>query len=186
MNAGEREVEATPSEGFVLLRTLGLDRSLVREPVAEVLDLIAVTASGAVPYVCANGVIAGRWAATRVWRRRPLVAVMGERTLRERATSLAVANGQFATGDRWLAPRAHPGDGRLAVLIDANAVWRARAVDRRMILGEHVPDRRIHQLRPLTLEVDGPPWPLRADGVAGQGHLPARFDVVPGALTLWV
>src|SRR5207302_1901368 len=79
INDGEREVEIIPSASFALLETFGLARAdRVREPRAERLDLIAVTAAGAQPYLAANAVVAGGWAGE--WgRRRPLKAVMGNR-----------------------------------------------------------------------------------------------------------
>ena len=120
-----------------------------------------------------------------LWR-PVLTAVMGDRTLAKQASSLAVCNGQFLADGRWIAPRAHPADGRLAVLIDGNPWWRARKVARRMRLGDHVPDRRIHQLRPEEIGVDGARWPMEADGIAERAHLPAQFRVRPGGLTLWL
>ena len=44
----------------------------------------------------------------------------------------------------------------------------------------------IRQLRPEEIEVSGAAWPLQADGIDGRGQLPARFEVVPGALAIWV
>ena len=186
INDGAREVDADPNEDFELLRTLGLARPRWRDPEVEVLDLIAVGAEGAQAYVAANAVVAGLWASGRGLLRSHVHAVMGERVLDVRATSLAVCNGQFAAPARWIAPRAHPADGRLAVLIDGNRRWRGRALMARMARGDHVPDRRIHQLRPLTLAVAGPRWPLTADGIADRGRLPATFRILPGALRLTV
>jgi hypothetical protein len=185
VNDGEREVEVMPSGHFDLLRTFGLTVAVEREPVAMTVDLLEVDAAGADPYLAVNMVLAGLWAGQR-GRRRLLVAVMGERRFADRATSMAVANGQFAAGGRWLAPRAHPADGRLAVLVDGQRRGPARRRAHLMAQGEHVPHRDIHQFRPLTLEVEGPRWALDADGTAGRGRLPARFSILPGALTLLV
>ena len=186
INDGEREIRVVPGEGFELLRTFGLARDGAPMEWSQRIDLVQVEPTGAEPYLAANAVVAGMWESGRrvVARRRPLVTRMGERTLEVRATSLAVCNGQFVAPARWLAPRAHPADGRLAVLIDGNRGHRARALMKRMPLGDHVPDRLIHQLRPLELEVDGAAWPLQADGIAGRGRLPARFTVQPGSLLL--
>ena len=186
INDGEREVEAVANDGFELLRTFGLARPPVHDPRPHRLDLIEVAATGADTYVVANGVLAGAWAGRRLLRRHTVVAVMGARRLETRASSVAVCNGQFAAPARWIAPRAHPSDGRLAVLVDENGVLAGRLLARRMPLGEHVPHRRIHQLRPLAVSVEGPRWPLEADGLPRRGRLPARFHVVPGGLTLWM
>jgi diacylglycerol kinase family enzyme len=186
VNDGVFEVTARPSEGFEFLRTLGLARSEpVREPQPEHFDLIQVTSAGAAPYLAANAVVAGAWAG-RQRRRSRYKATMGARVLRGLASSVAVCNGQFVAPARWLAPRAHPADGRLAVLIDENRFLRARRLSRAMPLGEHVPTHAVHQLRPATLRLEGPRWSLEADGLPGRGRLPALFEVVPGALCLWV
>lgn len=186
VNAGHTELEAVPNEHFELLRTWGRARPPIGDPQPERLDLIRVTAEGVEPYLAANAVLAGHWAEGTLARRRRLRAVMGERVLELAASSLAVCNGQFAAPARWIAPRAHPADGRLAVLVDGNRPWRARALARRMVLGEHVPDRLVHQLRPTELWTQGPSWALEADGIKGRGRLPARFEIVPLALTLWM
>ncbi len=92
--------------------------------------------------------------------------------------TVAVMNGQYV-GDWDVAPRAHPGDGRLDV-IDADLSlgdrWKARS---RLAGGTHVPHPDIAQSRVRSWEVElDRAMPVRLDGepVAVARHVEARVE----------
>ena len=99
------------------------------------------------------------------------------------ACALAVANGEYL-GDLDVAPKAHPGDGKLEVL-----VFEGRATDLwpmagRLRGGAHLPHPRVRELRPSSLRVSGR-GRLFADG-CDVGRLPADIVVRPGHLRIAV
>ncbi len=107
------------------------------------------------------------------WWRGPVVAVM---------------NAQYL-GAWDVAPRAHPGDGRLDVLsvpasFPVGDRWKARA---RLPSGTHVPHPAIEQRRAAEWSVDlGRPTPVRLDGVLVGPARHLTVTVEPDALTVVV
>lgn len=104
----------------------------------------------------------------RSWWRGPLVAVMNAEWL----------------GSWDVAPRAHPGDGRVDVLEVVELAWRDRLrARRRLPSGTHVPHPGIRERRvsSLHLELDRP-TPVALDGTeawsARQVHLAVEADAL--------
>jgi hypothetical protein len=130
-------------------------------------DVLRVEVDGVVDWCCCHVVARRRW-----WR--------GE--------IVAAMNAQHV-GAWDVAPRAHPGDGKVDVVrADPAMSWRDRARARsRLALGTHVPHPHIEVRqrselelefdRPLRLELDGEVW-MRASSV--------RIVVLPDALTVVV
>jgi YegS/Rv2252/BmrU family lipid kinase len=97
------------------------------------------------------------------------------------------ANGRFFGGGMEVAPRARPDDGLLDVtVIPGISKLRLLCELPRIYRGAHLGVAGVRALRGRTLEADplgdDPPF-VEIDGEP-LGRLPARFDVVPGALTL--
>jgi hypothetical protein len=161
-----------PDSRSDIARALGLTPGAVPGGDREVeLDAIAVRAAdgadGAVPAVAANMVVLGtppdrlgrlsRSVATRI-------VVDGAAWFDGDLTTAVVANGQFLRG-LDVAPRGHPGDGRLEVQAYHLAPGERRGMRARLGSGTHLPHPRIGQQqarrveirarRPLALEVDG-------------------------------
>lgn len=103
-----------------------------------------------------------------------------------RGRIVVVANAAFL--GRWnIAPRAHPGDGRLDVL-DADPTfgdrWKARG---RLPSGTHVPHPAIteRRVRALQLDLDGP-TPVTVDGAPVGPARTLSVRVEPDALDVWI
>lgn len=119
-----------------------------------------------------------RLAALHPWR-DPLDIEMGDVVREYVASGMLVANGQFL-GDLDVAPRAHPGDGRLEVLVfegRATDVWQMLP---RLRTGTHLPHPRVRELRPAKLSITSS-GRLFGDGV-DVGRCPATISVRPGRL----
>ncbi|MDT8447738.1 MAG: diacylglycerol kinase family lipid kinase [bacterium] len=102
-----------------------------------------------------------------------------------RALSVAVANGQFFGGGMWIAPQARNNDGYLEVVVlgDLNpleVVTKFAHIYR----GTHLGMPNVYHYRAQSLEAQCDPtsW-IDLDGEA-PGQLPAKFEVLPLALTL--
>ena len=104
-------------------------------------------------------------------------------------SSLVVANGRYAGGGMKLAPRATLNDGLLdvAVIGDGDLKEQLRLLpklyDGTYIDSPLVEVFRCQSLSAVPCDPDGEPAWLDIDGES-PGRLPARFDVIPGALTL--
>ncbi len=122
---------------------------------------------------------------TRLTFRTPVLRVVGER--REESGSahdVIVANAQYGRHGIRLSPRSFPGDGALDLLIMTGPRSQQVRLLPKMFRGEHVPDDSILEFRARHIEVDcDRPIPLHADG-AYLGTTPARFELVPEAITL--
>ncbi|HSL59532.1 MAG TPA: hypothetical protein VK866_16920 [Acidimicrobiales bacterium] len=117
---------------------------------------------------------------------RPFVAHVVARRRGWRGRVVAIMNAE-RVGDWKLAPRAHPGDGRLDVLDGQLGLDQRLAARSRVRTGDHVPHPAIAERRVRALEVDlGAAIPVRIDGVAcGRArHLTVRVE--PGGLTVVV
>ena len=103
-----------------------------------------------------------------------------------RGRLLVVANASFV-GPWNIAPRAHPGDGRLDVL-DANPSLAVRwAARRRLPAGTHVPHPAIAQRRVTEARFDlDPPLDVYLDGRQLNRASQLVVTVEPAALEVWL
>lgn len=114
--------------------------------------------------------------------RHPFVAHLVARRSWWRGRVVAVMNAQFI-GSWDVAPRGHPGDGRLDVLdgdLQLGERWKARS---RLTTGTHLPHPGIHQIRRATWSTTfDRPTPIRLDGevVATARHV--EVEVEPDTL----
>jgi len=102
-------------------------------------------------------------------------------------TFAAVANGRFFGGGMQVAPHARPDDGLLdVVVVPGFGKLRLAAELPRLYRGTHLAIPGVRALRGRVLEarpLGGEPPFVEIDGEP-LGHVPARFEVLPGALTL--
>jgi diacylglycerol kinase family enzyme len=115
-------------------------------------------------------------------------AVVDGRVVHEGAASaVVVASGQHLRG-LDVAPRGHPGDGRLEVQVYALARGERRAMRGRLATASHLPHPRIHTTGGRRVEVTatGAPFAVETDGrmCASAAHL--LVEIVPGAFFLLV
>jgi len=103
----------------------------------------------------------------RAWHRSHVVTVeVDGRALHDGpATTVVIANGQFS-GAADLAPRGHPGDGRLEIQVYAVPRRERRAMRARLPTGTHLPHPRITTTtgRDVTVHVTGRALPVALDG----------------------
>jgi hypothetical protein len=115
------------------------------------------------------------------WSRRASVTVSVDgRVVHEgTASSVVVASGQYLRGAD-VVPRGHPGDGRLEVQVYAPRRGEAHEVRRRLAVGTHLPNPRIHQTSGTTVEVvTARTWPIELDGIPVPGASRIRITVIP-------
>lgn len=98
----------------------------------------------------------------------------------------AVMNAQW-WGDRDMAPRSHPGDGRLDTLVGAVPLRQLLQARSRVRSGQHVPHPAITTARPKRFEhTFASARRIRIDGVRrGSGHAIA-VEIVPNAVSVLV
>ncbi len=97
---------------------------------------------------------------------------------------LVVANCQFFGGAMKVAPRALPDDGKFNVQIYTGERSQMFAMTMKIYRGEHLPHPDVTEYQSATVELDPPtPLLLEADGEV-LGYTPARFSLLPKALTL--
>lgn len=103
-----------------------------------------------------------------------------------RGRALVVANAAFR-GPENLAPRAHPGDGRLDVLEAELPRGQRRAARRRLRTGTHVPHPAIRQRRitAATWRLD-PGTVVSVDGTRWGTGTELAVRIEPAAVTVWV
>jgi YegS/Rv2252/BmrU family lipid kinase len=101
----------------------------------------------------------------------------------------AVANGRFFGGGMMMAPDANPQDGAFDLVIMRDTSVGDLFKDSGALYdGTHVENEKVIVTRTTWVEaepIDAKPVLLDIDGEA-PGKLPARFDILPGALTLRV
>lgn len=179
-----------PGHGADLARAIGLG---VNGPIGVtevVLDALLVELGGdddAGPFVAVNavelGAVADRLGRYRR-RHRYSVSIDARPAWSGRAAGLLVANGQFLRGHD-VAPRGHPGDGRLEVQIYAMGPGERAEMRRRLATGIHVPHPGIMESRGRRIEVKtSRPTPVIADGVAVGTTRDLLVSVLSGALRL--
>ena len=111
-------------------------------------------------------------------------AVIG--SVRWRRGAVAIMNAAFI-GTRNIAPRAHPGDGKVDVVrLDLDLSDRIKAW-KRMVTGTHVPhpDITIRQRRDGAIELDRPAR-VRVDGRSVGTSATVRYRVISGAVVVAV
>jgi YegS/Rv2252/BmrU family lipid kinase len=110
----------------------------------------------------------------------------GERIHEGPLVLAAAANGRFFGGGMQVAPGARPDDGLFdVVVIPGFGKLRLAAELPRIYRGTHLAVKGVLALRGRVLEalpLGEPPW-VEIDGEP-LGRLPARFEVLPGALTV--
>jgi len=114
------------------------------------------------------------------------ISVDGERVFDGPLSVAAVANGPYFGGGMRVAPNAHIDDGVFDWVI-VPGMHRLSLLGKFPLLytGSHVRDPQILQGRGRVIEARGVAGPIRLD-VDGEslGVLPARFELLPGAITL--
>jgi len=103
-------------------------------------------------------------------------------------TAVAVANGAWFGGGMKVAPGADVSDGLFDVVIIRGAArLRVLTLMKSIYSGKHVksPLVSIHRARLVEVWPAGEAAPVDSDGEA-PGHIPARFEILPGAVNLLV
>ncbi len=99
----------------------------------------------------------------------------------------AVANGRYFGGGMKMAPDAEPDDGLFDVVIMRDTTFGELFTGSgSLYAGTHLANPKVVHFRARSLTatpLDGAPVLLDVDGEA-PGRLPARFDILPGAITL--
>jgi hypothetical protein len=181
-------VRYTPAAGADFARSVGLGSGGPGGAAAVTVDAMLLdTESGPEPVV--NAIEVGRGPdRLRGWSRRHrlTVTVDGRPFWSGRAAGVVVANGQFLRGVD-LAPRGHPGDGRLEVQVYALARGQIRRMRQRLATGTHLPHPGIAERTGRDVEIDADaPLPIRADGTSRKASRHVRIRVHPGALRILV
>jgi len=163
----------------------------------EQLDTVSVVSSGAAKVEAVNAVwwgfgrIAGLVAGKKGrWRqalrlaglspfRRSLDLSMGSVQRSFQASGLLIGNGEFVS-DLDVAPRAHPGDGKLDLFVFEGPAWQVWRMLPRMPRGTWLPHPFVREYHPEQIELKGS-GRLLVDGVDA-GRLPALVAVRPGRL----
>ena len=101
--------------------------------------------------------------------------------------TVGLGNGQFCGGGMHITPTADPGDGWFeGIIIEHRPVWKTLGLTASIYSGTHAKYDFVHtfRARSLVAEIEGDhPAFLDLDGEA-PGVIPARFDILPGALNL--
>ncbi|HEX2150176.1 MAG TPA: diacylglycerol kinase family protein [Actinomycetota bacterium] len=98
--------------------------------------------------------------------------------------NVVVANGQFIRSGVRLALKAHPGDGKLDVLIQKGNKRDFVETMTKSLKGEHLPSPKIKEYLASRVEVAAKAaLPVEVDGRLG-GQTPAIFELVPQAFRL--
>ncbi|MFN2526878.1 MAG: diacylglycerol kinase family protein [Actinomycetota bacterium] len=100
--------------------------------------------------------------------------------------NMVVANGQFFGGGMKIAPKAAPTDGVLDVQIEHARKREAIALMPKIFRGEHLPHPDIEEFKRARLSITSErPLLIEADGEV-LGYTPARFELLPEAVSLKV
>ncbi len=122
-------------------------------------------------------------AAWGTFRRQPTRVVVEGGELTEQLCNVVVANGQFFGGGMRVAPRALPDDGRFSVQAWGGSVGDLVRAGRQLRRGDHLARPDVREWRSPTAEVmTRRPAVVEADGEV-LGHGPARFELLPHALS---
>lgn len=124
------------------------------------------------------------WAALATFRVPNGAVKMDRRSYGGPLANVVVANGQFIRGGVRLALKAHPGDGKLDVLIQKGSKRDFVETISLSLKGEHLPSPKIKEYLAARVEISATtPLPIEVDGRLG-GTTPAIFEVVPQAFRL--
>jgi YegS/Rv2252/BmrU family lipid kinase len=136
---------------------------------------------GKVSYLWATLAVFSRWRNDEV-----RVTVDGE-TRSGRMHDVVVANGRYFGGGMMICPEAEPDDGLFDVLTIGDLTKRDLLLTLpKTYRGRHLPHPKAELLRGAVVEIEtGTPLPVELDGEQ-PGTTPARFEIVPQALSLRV
>jgi diacylglycerol kinase family enzyme len=126
------------------------------------------------------------------WRHKRLRVTVDGHVKRDiTGQGIVVANCQYYGGGMWVAPGARPDDGLFDVIVEGS-IGKVRGLLKapKLYKGTHFKDRylrsKLELLRGTRVDVDSPDRVLvQLDGEV-VGWLPARFEIVPGALRIMV
>ncbi len=101
--------------------------------------------------------------------------------------AVVIANGQYFGGGMWIAPRAEVDDGLFDILITDDLSPMESFVNiPRLYKGTHIEHPKVEYLRGKTVIAESADNVLiDVEGEHG-GRLPARFDIIPGAINVKV
>ena len=101
--------------------------------------------------------------------------------------NIVVANGQYFGGGMWIAPRAQVDDGLFDILImDDRSVMESLLNIGKLYKGTHVDHPKVEYLQGKTVVAESPDTVLiDVEGEHG-GILPAKFQMLPGAINVKV
>ena len=136
---------------------------------------------GKASYLWATLAVFSRWRSDEV-----RVTVDGDER-RGRMHDVVVANGRYFGGGMKICPEAEPDDGLFDVLLIGDLTKRDLLLTLpKTYRGKHLPHPKADVLRGAVVELETPePLPVELDGEQ-PGTTPARFEVVPQALSLRV
>lgn len=183
--AGGRELRFEPAAPSDLARALGLEPARAGGGAASTVDVDLVHVGEG--EVAVNSVVLGVAPhELRRWHRpRPVqIEVDGRRLDVERATTVVLVNGGWLEGFD-VAPRAHPGDGRLDLQIYAVSGRERRELRRRLATASHLPHPGIveRRVRAVTVEFEAP-RPCAIDGRAAEPRTRLEVEILRSGLRL--
>ena len=124
------------------------------------------------------------WASLAIYKVPTGAVKLDRRSYGGPIANVVVANGQFIRGGVRLALKAHPGDGKLDVLIQKGNKRDFIETMTKSLKGEHLPSPKIKEYLASRVEVAAKSvLPVEVDGRLG-GHTPAIFELVPQAFRL--
>lgn len=117
--------------------------------------------------------------------KRPQASVtFNGKTVAQKVTICAVANGRFFGGGMAVAPNAAATDGLFDVcLVDGVNILQLLWLLPRFIKGKHLSSRHVKYFRTGSIDIDCPPMELELDGEIGLST-PVSFRMLPGALRM--
>lgn len=100
---------------------------------------------------------------------------------------VAIGNGSHVGGGAELIPGADPGDGQLVVIVsrDGGRLTRAAYLVR-LRGGSHDTMEAVTRVTGTTVEVEGEPFHLVADGEITGPHTRRRWELLPGAMEMFL
>lgn len=184
-------VRFNPSSGSDIASALGIPAGGMSAPGTHAVPMDVLRLEGASSqHLVVNAVVMGtaprrlrRWHRGRAVR----VAVDGRDVLSgSDATTVVIMTGEFLVGDD-LAPRGHPGDGKMEVQVYALVARERSAMRARLGTSSHVPHPRIIQRSGKVAEIEfDRPRPLTIDGKPSVPTSQLAITLLPSAYRLWI
>jgi hypothetical protein len=180
-----------PAPGSDFARAVGLTSgsALDTDLLCDALDVVLDESHGdTVALVAVNMVVVGTAPDRQHWwsRASGVQVTVDDRVVHEgAATGVVIANGQFLHGND-VAPRGHPGDGRIELQVYSVPRRERRALRRRVRDGTHLPHPRVRTATGRRVEVQGAPRAVEVDGVRAGRARTVAVAVAPAAFTLLV